>query len=282
MSHLDWSSLSDDEDVVPAPTKQEESNSRRDEETNKGDEAIEKRNEGDESYAHKQQTRRVGGIGRTGTLPPIPKDGPSPFLVIVSNLKYEATIDDVGNFFVGGGCDVIDIKMSSEAKGRALVYMQDRESQEKSLGADGHDFMGRPLHVRVYHDHSRNSQNMTDRRTQDRPRNTASSNRPGGLSDRERHDPSNYVPSRKLNAWDRGHTSEPVRARPSAELPSEPIPNKQSDKSDGTQPKERPPLKLKPRTAPIEEIGKPVSASSIFGEGKPRDVFVHEVMFLFV
>lgn len=40
---------------------------------------------------------------------------------------------------------------------------------------------------------------------------------------------------------------------------------------------ERKPVELKPRTKPLELLGQPAATSSIFGEGKPRDVFIHEV-----
>jgi hypothetical protein len=279
MSNLkDWNDLSDDEETESREINRVQStgHTHRDNTHDKTNENSGNREEAADSYVRKPQPRKPDYGGRS--LPSIPKDGPTPFLVLVSNLNFEATIEDVGSFFAEGGCDVNDVILPTDGRGRAFVYMENKESQENSKNAQGFEFMGRPINVRIYNEYRSQSQSdMPGRRVPGRSGNTGRGDR-YSAAPADRQMPVRREIVKDENVWDRGRPSghlKPTQAP--VEAPKETIVSvKPAEQLEP--PKERPPLNLKPRTAPIEEIGKKVVApASIFGEGKPRDVFTHEV-----
>ena len=81
----------------------------------------------------------------------VPKYGP--YIAYVGNLSYSSSAQTVGEYFVGGGCDVTACKILADRDGRprgyANVTFGDRKSLISALDADNTELDGRNITVRV-------------------------------------------------------------------------------------------------------------------------------------
>jgi len=188
----------------------------------------------------------------------IPLDGPTPFVSTVLNLPFRASADEIGMFFAGGGCAVHDIIIhcvNGRPSGGAFVYFDNEDSMRRSEDANDVVFNGR--NIRVYANRPKSRYDKSSiRRSNDDGR---------GPRDGRGPEPRKSVPdtpAESENVWTRK-----IDPNPAPKVEVKPF-----------QPTERKALNLMPRSAPIEDIGKPLVASaSIFGEGKPRDETALEV-----
>lgn len=175
-----------------------------------------------------------------------------PFLAYVSNLNYVVTEDDIGTFFVGGGCKVKDVTLNREngkSRGSAIVEFHDEESLLESLSANDYMFKERPIKVEIDGSQSRSRD--------DGQRNSYHSRQPAD----NRHNKQNYS-NNNPNEKPRERGAPSADAAPS---------NPESPSSTN-----RPKLELKPRTLPVEKIGEPIANSDIFGGAKPNDLLAYE------
>jgi len=273
-TNVDWAEMSsEDEGDKPHTSKQDHQQKKA--ESTSASRSVQKVENPAFEKRSKQYPNRPDHIQN----PQPPREGPSSFFIMVSNLKYSATIDDIGNYFADGGCHVKDVILPGEEyNGVAFVYFEDKESQDNALNADGTEMLGRKIRVRIlnanrgYKKVYSNTTNASER--SDRPRDVQRSNSRDDRTDskeprndRYRKAPKNEVSADSSDIWSRKPNSS-IDEKTPAEIP------KTQSKPVTT---ERPSLKLQPRTAPVEEIGKFVAPSSIFGEGKPRDEFIIEV-----
>eukprot|EP01035_Chromulina_nebulosa_P020682 gene20682-26815_t len=149
------------------------------------------------------------------------------------NVSFSASVDDIGNFFAGGGCKVKDVR-SMKIKGKFEVILEDEESYQKAFDANGYIFMNRSLQV---------------------------------FDKKDFYDKKPIRNNDQDDKWNNVRSQIPVDNKPKKilEKPKDiaPVPTE-------TAPSVRPVLVIQPRTKPLEEIGKVEKAASIFGEGKPR------------
>jgi RNA recognition motif. (a.k.a. RRM, RBD, or RNP domain) len=193
-----------------------------------------------------------------------PTDGPSPFMSTVSNLPFKASPDDIGYFFVDGGCKVCEVIIhfaNERPSGSAFVYFDDEESMRHSLDANNADFGGRPIRVTANRNKPRYDKPLSNRRPED------SRGQRDSRPDLPPRRPVPDTPAETEDVW----TRKRIVPRPA------PVVEVKQPVQPPQPPPERKALDLKPRTAPIEDIGKPVASTSIFGEGKPRDETALEV-----
>merc|ERR1712232_566464 len=187
---------------------------------------------------------------------PIPDHGP--WVAYVGNLPYNASDDDVGNFFAEH-CDVIDVKIrvdhaTGRNKGFGYVTFDNVESLREALGANDAEFLGRNIRVDVAEGQ------------RDKPR-------------REYREREKKVrePSRAdtVDKWERG-VKKPIVEKPLRDSNRNDRPRRDDrsrrDYNDKYQPKERKPITIQPRTS-NDPIGAPAktSKSNPFGDAKPRD-----------
>jgi len=206
-----------------------------------------------------------------------------PFVAYVGNLPFSATMNDVGDFFYHGGCNVkdVDVKMGDDGRprGYATVEFADRDSLVKALTATGANFGGRQLRVDVD--------------TKKPPQGGGGSRREGGGfrdRDRDRDGGGASAQDGGDEVWSRAPKREPAKVPPPSRAPK-PTPKKGEDGADGpgaaaaaaatppTPPASRPVIKLQPRTLPVDAVGQlpGVPNQSIFGGGKPHDEKTYEV-----
>lgn len=173
-------------------------------------------------------------------------------VVMVANLEYHCTEDDLGRFFeLEGGCRVRNVRLQRDEEGKsrgmAFLEMDDEESAQIALEAHGLNFMGRRLRVEMSH--------SKEFRREGRD------NRGGGRDRRDR------PPERDNISWDR-------KERPPT-LPPRPLrqgrPERPEIVSKPEIPAVRPKLAIQPRTKPIDAEESLPKQESIFGTGKPRD-----------
>lgn len=200
-----------------------------------------------------------GGGGGYASGPPmeVPQNGP--YIAYVGNLSYSSGPQVVGEYFLDGGCDVIDCKILTDRDGRprgyANVTFSDRESLVKSLEADNTELDGRNISVRV------DRKSGTDRKKGYEQRGGGG---PGGAADED-------------GAWSRGARKDGpgLRNKEQREKAREAPERKTAiGGGDVSAPKTRPALNLAPRTVPLDAAPATEGArpSSIFGDAKPVDV----------
>ena len=260
----DWTDeVEDDEEDVPIQSNENKSTS------HQGD--SNQREQHNQQYSRNQRDRGQrnqqsgyqrrndgGGRGRGGGAAAARKR--PPFVAFVSNLNYIVTEDDIGKFFVGGGCKVKDVTLNKEngkSRGSALVEFHDEDSLTESLTANNFVFKDRPIKVEIDGSQSRNRD--------DGQRND------GQRSNYQSRQSSDTRYSNKQNYNNNHHPNEKPRDRgaPSGE-------NTVDINTESTSSANRPKLELKPRTLPVEKIGEPVANSDIFGGAKPNDLLAYE------
>lgn len=210
----------------------------------------------------------------------------APFVAYVGNLSYNTTLDNLGNYFHSNGCDVDDVNIA-DGRGFGHITFANRESLEMAMGANGTTLDGRQIRVDV------------DRKRQDNNRGSrggVDSGRGGGRGDRR--DGRNGMDDRRNNisdreeveadSWGRGtRSAAPPRRegrdggrggdRSEGKSRGGRVDDRRGDKMgereprEDSKPKSRPVINIAPRTIPVEEAGAPATASSIFGDAKPRD-----------
>lgn len=260
MSNVNWEDQSDDEgekgESSTAPSNERDNQSRETRDYRSYDNGPRDRDPG----PARNLGRDRGGGAREPIIPP--EKGPTPFVVIAGNIPFSCSIDDLGNYFADGGCNVEDV-IIHESEGRptgsAFIYFKDEESLQQSLNANGDNSLGRP--IRVY----------TPRRPR-APRQEITSHR--RQNDREKRDP--YERPRPIPADTPAEREDVWSRKKTYSQPKDEIVEEKSVQST-SKPPERPKLVIQPRTIPLNEIGKPVTAANIFGEGKPRDESLIEV-----
>lgn len=252
--------------------------------------------------------RGSGGGGRGGdygggppsaprsTVPAVVPNEP-PFIAFVGNLDFNATENDVGDFFYSGKCDVVNVVIHMDPDGRsrgfAHVEFADKISLEYALTANGMAWMGRELKVDVQEKKQSGYRSAGGGGGGD-----FGGGRGGGARDDYRG--SSGGAADEASVWER---KAPVPLPPAPERGQatmsarregnmgarDPMVGRDMGRDGGdsgpmrgsmsraTAPTTRPVFAIQPRTKPIEAIGKPeAAASSIFGEGKPADANAYE------
>ena len=173
--------------------------------------------------------------------------------LFIVNLSYKANEQEVGEFFVGGGCRVRDVVFDEQNRGSATIYFEDLESFKLAHEADGAKILDRPIKIT-----KKNRSRPGDNKMM-KPRN----------GDRKINDSGESWQRKPMSSAQTATENEGRVQRPSTRpVRSErqpPVPSANT---------ERPALNLKPRTVPLDAEYKP--PSSIFGEGKPREDKVAE------
>lgn len=78
----------------------------------------------------------------------------APYLIEVSNLKYNIPEADVGNFFASGGCQVKDVILGAQ-QGTATVEFENESSLVRSREAHNAPLQGRDIRIRVVNNNRR-------------------------------------------------------------------------------------------------------------------------------
>jgi len=192
--------------------------------------------------------------------------------------------NQLGGFLTSIGCDVKHInihRLDGRSRGFAHVEFFDRKSLEIAVNQNGTTFEGRYLKVDVSQGRKSKSLYNDDRgenNPRDRQRDRRDQTGYGNKFQNRENNNGGYHPAerdqrRASNYGGRGGSGGRNVDGNSAEIPPEGIP------SPAPVPTVRPKLELKARTLPIEAVGKPAqTATSIFGEGKPRDEAAYEVI----
>eukprot|EP00595_Chromulina_sp_UTEXLB2642_P000370 CAMPEP_0196762276 /NCGR_PEP_ID=MMETSP1095-20130614/1683_1 /TAXON_ID=96789 ORGANISM="Chromulina nebulosa, Strain UTEXLB2642" /NCGR_SAMPLE_ID=MMETSP1095 /ASSEMBLY_ACC=CAM_ASM_000446 /LENGTH=524 /DNA_ID=CAMNT_0042112861 /DNA_START=31 /DNA_END=1605 /DNA_ORIENTATION=- len=68
------------------------------------------------------------------------------YVIIVDNVSFSASVDDIGNFFAKGGCNVRNVR-PMKSKGKFEVTFEDEESYQLAFDANGFNFMKRSLQI---------------------------------------------------------------------------------------------------------------------------------------
>lgn len=75
----------------------------------------------------------------------------SPYVIYVGNLSYSVSENELGSFFVDGGCNVHDVHIytyNNKSIGCSVVIFEDEESFIKSKDADGYEIKNRPISIK--------------------------------------------------------------------------------------------------------------------------------------
>lgn len=231
-----------------------------------------------------------------GTKP----QGP-PYVAFVGNLPFSVDRNQLGDFFVQGGCKVADVRMEPHRDGRPKGYgyveFEDPESLEIALTAHGCDIGGRAIKVDVQPNSDRKRQHGG--RDRDRDRGGGYSNggyqeardRGGGRRDRDRRmrdrgSDEGDGDGGGGEAWGRGMSSrrsgdggrgDRGERRPRKDSRNEGARGDNDAGSAKEAPKERPKIVLDPPSTKPVIAAETTEArkSSIFGDGPARDETKH-------
>ena len=228
---------------------------------------------------------RGGGGGRGGDRRDEPR-GPveipmtGPFVAYVGNLSYNTDEQALGEYFHSNGCDIDEVKVQ-EGRGFGHITFTNRESLELAMSANETELDRRRIRVDV--DRKRGGDgDRGGRGGGDRDRDGMRGDRNNNISDREEVE---------ADAWSRGSKNQAAPRRERSEGGYERAEGRsgegRSDRMGGdrpprrddgpmqrgqeVKPKSRPTINIAPRSIPVEAVGSPAAASSIFGDAKPRD-----------
>lgn len=169
-------------------------------------------------------------------------------IVRIFDLNLAATRADVGNFFRKNGCEIGNLDLltkENRSTGVAIMELKDTKSFQQALNLTGQSILGVSFKTEQFSPNSKVQRQSGRSRHESNRRNLSSHPSHFSSGSKEKSEPSALQQPGKL-----AMTSTPAS---------------------------RPKLNLKPRTLPLEEIGKTVAKPDIFGDGKPHDETVYQV-----
>lgn len=195
-------------------------------------------------------------------------DANHPLSIQLNNLNFRATVDDVGNYFHKGGCNVADVQLGVNGEGKsdgsALVIFEDKESLLTAYQANGMEFMGRTVKIINFQRKSRSNpdvDNIPPRSKLIERR----SNKDDSVDKWVRQGVANISVSDVAPKVSRNEVSvAKIHIQEKEQTKTE-------TKDDGTSIKTRSKLVLEPRKIQITDSVTSVSPTYIFGTGKPRE-----------
>lgn len=226
--------------------------------------------------------------------------GSNEFSGMMMNIKYTATADEIRQFLESKNCRATHIEpfyRDNSFTGRARIDFEDKANFDQFLALHDTLFSDKPIITKVYEDRNTGGDRRGGRVSGGNSRYGGSSGGRGGDRDRgDRRDGGRIGVSKSISRDSRdgrdGRFGDFRKSTSRDDFPGrgprrapagEKVETKQASAADPKTPdepeapKERPKVILKPRTLPLETIGKTDKTSDIFGGGKPHDEFQYEV-----